>query len=51
MAIDRWANLEEDEYARMREAARNYAQRYLDSSGAIEQNRKIFESALQSELE
>jgi glycosyltransferase involved in cell wall biosynthesis len=42
VAIERWAQMDAQHLERMRLAARAYAQRYLDSSEAVAQNRALF---------
>ena len=45
-AIERWASFDEAELKLRREAAHRYARNYLESSGAVEQNRALFLEAL-----
>jgi glycosyltransferase involved in cell wall biosynthesis len=45
-AIERWASFGDAELKRRREAALRYARNYLESSGAVEQNRELFLEAL-----
>ena len=41
-AIERWAGLDREQLKQMRAAALSYAQRYLETSEALEQNRALF---------
>lgn len=45
--IESWASLDEVELKLRRESASQYARNYLESSGAVEQNRQLFLEALQ----
>lgn len=49
-AIERWASLDEAELQLRREAAFRYARNYLESSGAVEQNRALFLEALREPI-
>ena len=45
-AIARWAMFDDQKLKRMRLAARAYARHYLESSGAVEQNKALFKRAV-----
>jgi len=45
-AIERWASFDEAALRRRRQAAFRYARNYLEGSGAVDQNRRLFLEAL-----
>jgi glycosyltransferase involved in cell wall biosynthesis len=49
-AIERWASFDAAELQLRREAAFRYARNYLESSGAVEQNRRLFLGALRDAI-
>lgn len=47
-AIERWAEFNAQQFEQMRSAARGYAKRYLENSGALDQNRALFRGVLEA---
>ena len=50
-AIERWAGFDREQLEKMRAAALGYAQRYLQTSEALEQNRALFSGVLEQSKE